>query len=76
MVFFGIQAYRLYAQSTRYETEFVEGSEELAGLTAEHEKLTQDLEYYQNDANLSKELRARFNYREPGEELLILVPEE
>ena len=28
-----------------------------------------------NPANLEKELRARFNYREPGEKLIIIVPQ-
>lgn len=74
-VFFSIQAYQLYAQSSRYQTEFIDGSKDMAELLAEHDTLTKDLEYYQRDENLSKELRSRFNYREAGEELLILVPD-
>ena len=36
-------------------------------------KFSADLEYYLNPENLRKELKGRFNYKEPGEKMLILV---
>ena len=38
-------------------------------------QLQSELKYYGNPVNLEKELRARFNYREPGEKLIIIVPQ-
>lgn len=44
--------------------------------TAEdNESLKEDFRYYSNPENLSKELRARFNYTLPGEKILIFVQE-
>ena len=42
---------------------------------SDHRKLSDEFRYYANPANLEKELRARLNYRAPGEKTLILVPE-
>jgi len=45
-------------------------------LQDENSKIAEDVEYYSNTDNLEKELRARFNLKEPGEKLLIIIPEE
>jgi hypothetical protein len=37
-------------------------------------RLDREVEYLSHPANLEKELRARFNYRDVGEKLMILVP--
>ena len=42
----------------------------------ENKALDRDIDYYKNPNNLEKELKARFNYKRPGEELLIVVPGE
>lgn len=41
---------------------------------SENEGLKSDYDYYQNSANLEKELRARFNYRRSDEKMIIIVP--
>ena len=48
--------------------------EELDRAREDKEALERDFEFYLNPANLEKELRARFNYRLPGEKLIIIVP--
>jgi len=35
-----------------------------------------DIEYFSNPKNLAKELKSKFNYKNPGEKLIIVVPEE
>lgn len=42
---------------------------------ADHENLEEDFRYYSDPENLSKELRARFDYTLPGERILIFVQE-
>ncbi|HEY5221422.1 MAG TPA: septum formation initiator family protein [Candidatus Paceibacterota bacterium] len=37
--------------------------------------LQQEVQYLSNPANLEKELRARFNYKKPGETMIIIVPQ-
>lgn len=41
---------------------------------ADQEELEAELRYLSNPANIEKELRARFNFRAPGENLIIIVP--
>ena len=36
--------------------------------------LKSDLSYYLNPVNLEKEIKDRFNYRSPGEKMIIVVP--
>ncbi len=35
-----------------------------------------DVQYLANPVNLEKELRSRFNYKKPGETMIIIVPEQ
>ncbi len=57
-----------------------EANRQLKTVEAELEKskheqaaLMADRDYYKNSANLEKELRARFNYRAPGETMIVIV---
>jgi hypothetical protein len=47
---------------------------QLGKAEADHRDLQNDLNYYLNPVNLEKEVRTRFNYRKPGEKLIIIVP--
>lgn len=40
----------------------------------ENSRFLADLEYFSNPDNLEKELRSRFNFKKPGEKLIIVVP--
>ena len=42
-------------------------------LIADSENLKADLEYFSDPANIEKELRSKFNYKNPGEKLIIGV---
>lgn len=46
----------------------------LSALEIDSRNLKADLEYLADPANLEKELRGRFNYKNPGEKLIIIVP--
>lgn len=56
------------------ERQLVELKKELEKAKDDQRRLQSDLDYYLNPENLEKELRARFNYREAGEKLIIIVP--
>lgn len=56
---------------------------EVANLKAKYEELRREekmvqekIEYYESPENRLKEAKSQFNYREPGEQLLILVPKQ
>lgn len=74
MIFLASQFFVLNSEKAEYDVQVEANSAEARILEIENKELKEDLEFYQSDENLSKELRAQFNYREPGEELLILVP--
>ncbi len=40
----------------------------------DEQKLEDELNYYSNQANILKELKGQFNYKAPGEKLMIIVP--
>ncbi len=48
--------------------------EKLNKAKSDQTKLIDELRYYGNPANAEKELRRRFNLREQGEKLIIIVP--
>lgn len=45
-------------------------------LKNENASLESQIRYYQEPANLLKALKSQFNYKEPGERLIIVVPSE
>ncbi len=70
----GFQLVRLYAEKSDLHRRLGELNETIDTLTTENTKLEGDVEYFGNDENLEKELKSKFNYVEPGEKLMIIVP--
>jgi len=69
----GAQILSLASQSSKAGKDFAEMQNKLDQARADQNKFSADLEYYLNPENLKKELKGRFNYKEPGEKMLILV---
>ncbi len=74
LVFLASQIWYFYGETGTAEGELKELQAELDQARSDQEALKADYEFYLNPANLEKELRARFNYRSPGEKLIIIVP--
>lgn len=72
----GTQIYRLYSQWTELEHRLLKVSKEADALETENDKLTSDLEYFGDVRNLVKELKTLFNYKNPGEKLIIVIPKK
>ena len=49
-------------------------SAQLKKLVAENQTLERDIQFYAIPENLTKEARERFNYKKPGEHMIIVVP--
>ena len=47
----------------------------LQSLYADKNSIQKDIEYYSNPSNLEKLLREKFNYKKPGEGMIIVVPQ-
>ena len=48
----------------------------IRNLKSENEDFEGDLEFYNIDENLEKKIREDFNYVRPGENMIIIVPNE
>jgi len=68
------ETYTFWSKGKQISVEFDKVNVELQEAKIDQEKLKAELEYLMNPYNLEKELRARFNLREPGEKLIIIVP--
>jgi hypothetical protein len=69
-----IQIGSFYKQQHALEADLVQVMEQAKKADADYKSLQADYEYYQNPANLEKELRSRFNYHSPDEKLIVIVP--
>lgn len=47
-----------------------------SALEKENQSLQENIEYFSQADNLIKELRALFNYRQPGEKMMIIIPQK
>lgn len=74
LVILGSQIFALRKTNVTARARYEEGRQELHRAKIDSEKLKADLNYFINPSNLEKELRARFNYRKPDENLIIIVP--
>jgi cell division protein FtsB len=45
-------------------------------LEKENQSLKENIEYFSQPDNLMKELKSLFNYRQPGEKMMIIVPRD
>ena len=76
LVFLVVQMWYFYERGVAASGSLREFQAELEKAKREHTSLEADYEYYQNTANLEKELRGRFNYRDPDEKMIIIVPNQ
>ena len=74
LVFFAVQVWYFYERGEAANHAAEQLGAELKKAQNDHDSLNEDYMYYQNEANLEKELRSRFNYRAPGEKMIVIVP--
>ena len=73
-VLVGAQVYKFWGQANVAMRDYFDLQEKVNAAKQDNAKFQTELDYYSNPANLEKELRARFNYKEPGEKMIIIVP--
>lgn len=74
--FLGFQVYKVDQNRRTLTDEFDKMKAEANNLAAENQKLQQNIDYFSDPHNLEKELRSKFNYRLPWENLIIIVPKQ
>ena len=48
--------------------------EKMEMLSKENDELRAQIDYFSKDENFEKELRAKFNYKDPNEKVMIITP--
>lgn len=74
LVFLGTQVWYFYERGRAGGVELQGIRAQVDEAKAESASLHADYDYYQNAANLEKELRGRFNYKLPDEQMIVIVP--
>ena len=70
----GTGVYSLRSEGKKLEAEVGELTAILNELDRENEELRNNIKYFEEPENLLKELKSQFNYKERGEELIIIIP--
>ncbi|OIO64916.1 hypothetical protein COW77_00050 [Candidatus Wolfebacteria bacterium CG18_big_fil_WC_8_21_14_2_50_39_7] len=68
------QSYFFIKERNRLKTDSDNLNSRLQALLKENADLQSDIEYFSHPENLEKELKSRFNYKKPGEKMMIIVP--
>lgn len=76
IILLGIGAYRLWAENRTLESEIDDLNASLTDVKEENRDLERRIDHFEEPENLLKELKSQFNYREEGEEMIIVVPSE
>jgi cell division protein FtsB len=73
LVFVGIQIFSFIKQEHSLGQTLSDIQGKLNDAKSQEMSLSNEVQYLANPANLEKELRARFNYKKPGETMMIIV---
>lgn len=74
IVFFGWQFFNLYIQHRALEKSSENLNTQIYSLESENKSLNSDIEYFSNSENLEKELKSQTNYKDAGENMIIIIP--
>jgi len=69
-----IQFYFIFKERNQLKEKFRILVAKAQTLKEENEIIKSDIEYFSKPENLEKELRKNFNYKKPGEKMIIVVP--
>lgn len=74
LVLVGARVYSFFKEERELSAELTDIEARLVKAKSDETQLTAEVQYLANPVNLEKELRARFNYKRPGETMVIIVP--
>jgi cell division protein FtsB len=76
LIFLGIKVFGFVAQERDLSKNLADIQTRLTKAQNDEADLEAESKYLANPLNLEKELRARFNYKKPGEKMIIIVPSQ
>jgi len=74
LIFIGTRVYGFIVEEHELNADLADVQAELIKAQTDAASLQQESQYLANPLNLEKELRSRFNYKKPGETMIIIVP--
>ena len=74
LVIIGWQVVSFVREEGRLGSQLADVQANLTKAQTQEAGLQEESQYLSNPLNLEKELRARFNYKKPGEQMIIIVP--
>lgn len=69
-----IQAYFILKERDQLKIKMNDLNGRLGVLLKENSDIQSEIEYFSHPENLEKELKQRFNYKKPGEKMMIIIP--
>ncbi len=69
-----VQIYFIFNERNKLRDKFESLSAKGDNLIEGNDKIKLDIEYFLNKDNLEKELRSKFNYKNIGEKMMIIIP--
>lgn len=76
IAFLGWGLFNLDRQNRRLESKVDNLNANAETLEKENRTLKENIDYFGHPENLIKELKSLFNYRQPGEKLMIIIPKK
>ncbi len=76
LIFVGGRIYSFFAQERQLSSDLADIEARLTKAKSDEASLEAEMQYLADPVNLEKELRARFNYKKPGETMIVIVPAE
>ena len=74
LIFVGVQVFSFVRQKQELNATLTDMQNRLAQEKSQEADLQSQTQYLENPTNLEKELRSQFNYKKPGETMIIIVP--
>jgi hypothetical protein len=76
LIFIGTRVYGFIVEEHQLGADLADIETRLTKAQADADNLREESRYLANPLNLEKELRARFNFKKPGETMVIIVPSQ
>jgi cell division protein FtsB len=70
----GVQIFSFFKQENDLNKALADVQARLVKAQNDEANLSATMQYLSNPTNLSKELRSQFNYKKPGETMIVIVP--
>jgi len=74
LIVLGVQVFSFVGEEWSLGGQLADVQANLMKAQAQETSLQEEVQYLGNPANLEKELRARYNYKKPGETMVIIEP--